>query len=110
MPGKGRLETRAFAPDEPAPAPLGKSTHDVYLNDAACWRNVPEAVWDFTIGGYQVIKKWLSYREFDLIGRALTPEEAREVSHTARRIAALVLLQPELDANYQAAKQAENQL
>jgi hypothetical protein len=27
------------------------------------WLNVPETVWDYTIGGYQVIKKWLSYRE-----------------------------------------------
>ncbi len=108
MPGKGRLQTRAFTPDELAggagsplsAAPLGPGTHDVYLNDSACWSNVPEKVWDYTIGGYQVIKKWLSYREFALLGRALTPEEAREVTHMARRIAALILLQPELDANY----------
>ena len=85
---------------------LGQSTHDIFLNDSACWRNVPEKVWDFTIGGYQVMKKWLSYREHDLLGRALTPDEAREVTHTARRIAALILLQPELDKNYQAVKAA----
>ena len=54
--------------------------HDVYLNESACWRDIPAPVWDFTIGGYQVIKKWLSYREFALLGRALTPDEAREVS------------------------------
>jgi predicted helicase len=99
MPGKGRLETSRCAADEVSPL-LGESTHDVYLNNAACWRNVPEKVWDYTIGGYQVIKKWLSYREFALLGRALTPDEAREVTHMARRIAALILLQPELDANY----------
>ena len=79
---------------------LGQSTHDVFLNDTACWRNVPEKVWDFTIGGYQVMKKWLSYREHALLGRALTPDEAREVTHLARRLAALILLQPELDANH----------
>lgn len=83
---------------------LGQSTHDVFLNEAACWQNVPEKVWDYTIGGYQVTKKWLSYREFALLGRALTPDEAREVTHMARRIAALILLQPELDKNYQAVK------
>jgi hypothetical protein len=121
MPGKGKLETRGYTADEvgqasslsdsPAkdrqdacPTLLGQSTHDVFLNDTACWRNVPERVWDFTIGGYQVIKKWLSYREFELLGRALTPDEAREVTHMARRIAALILLQPELDANYQRVK------
>jgi hypothetical protein len=39
-----------------------------------------------------------------LLGRALTPAEAREVRDTARRIAALILLQPELDASYAAVK------
>ena len=56
------------------------------------------------LGGYQVIKKWLSYRDFSLLKRALTPDEAREVTHIARRIAALILLQPELDKNYAAIK------
>ncbi len=106
MPGKGKLETRGYAPDETASELLGHATHDVFLNESACWRNVPEKVWDYTIGGYQVLKKWLSYREFELLGRALTPDEAREVTHTARRIAALILLQPALDKNYAAVKLA----
>ncbi len=105
-----RLETPAAAAGlrhSRAPSDLlGQSTHDIFLNESACWRNVPEKVWDYTIGGYQVMKKWLSYREFELLGRALTPDEAREVTHMARRIAALILLQPELDANYQSVKAA----
>jgi hypothetical protein len=105
MPGKGKLETRAFTPDKTVAA-LGQTTHDIYLNNSACWQNVPEKVWDYTIGGYQVIKKWLSYRELGLLGRPLTPDEAREVTHMARRIAALILLQPELDKNYSAVKAA----
>jgi Type ISP C-terminal specificity domain len=79
---------------------------NVYLNDTAYWRNIPANVWDYTIGGYQVIKKWLSYREHGLLGRALTADEAREVTHMARRIAAIVLLYPALDTNYLAIKQA----
>jgi hypothetical protein len=110
MPGKGKTLTRAYRPEEqPDKARLGllgKSTHDIYLNDTACWRNVPEKVWDFTIGGYQVMKKWLSYREHALLGRPLTTDEAREVTHMARRLAALILLQPDLDANYQCVKAA----
>ena len=47
-----------------------------------------------------MIKKWLSYREAKLLGRAITPDEARWVTSMARRIAAICLLQPELDANY----------
>jgi hypothetical protein len=70
MPGKGKLATWRYAPNEASPL-LGQSTHDIYLNNTTCWRNVPEKVWDYTIGGYQVIKKWLSYREHDLLGRAL---------------------------------------
>jgi hypothetical protein len=108
MPGKGKLLTRAYRPEEQPAKPhlglLGKATHDIYLNDTAYWRNVPEKVWDFTIGGYQVMKKWLSYREHALLGRALRTDEIRELTHTARRLAALILLQPELDANYQRSK------
>jgi hypothetical protein len=101
MPGKGKLQTRYRTAEELAGAALlGSSTHDVCLNNSVCWQNVPEKVWDYTIGGYQVIKKWLSYREFDLLGRALTTAEAREVMQTACRPAALILPEPELDANY----------
>ncbi len=88
MPGKGKLIRR----DDGA--------YDIYLNDDACWRNVPEAVWDYTIGGYQVIKKWLSYREKPLLGRGLTSEEVRYVTEMARRITALIALQTLLDDNY----------
>jgi hypothetical protein len=112
MPGKGKMLTRGYRTEEALEQPLldllGKTTHDIYLNDTAYWRNVPEKVWDYTIGGYQVLKKWLSYREHALLGRALTTEEVREVTHIARRLAALVLLQPELDANYQRVKAASH--
>jgi hypothetical protein len=52
------------------------------------------------------MKKWLSYREKALLGRALPIDEVTEVTHMARRIAALLLLQPALDANYRAVKEA----
>ena len=58
------------------------------------------------IGGYQVMKKWLSYREHDLLGRSLTMEEAREVRDMARRLAAILLLEPALDENYRKVKAA----
>ena len=120
MPGQGRLAERAYTPEEldairkgsaerdmpldQALELLGDRTCDVYLNDAAYWRNIPLAVWEYTIGGYQVIKKWLSYREHKVLGRDLKAEEARYVTEMARRIAAIILLQPELDANYDSVK------
>jgi hypothetical protein len=85
---------------------LGKTTFDIYLNDRAYWKNVPARVWEYTIGGYQVMKKWLSYREKELLGRGLTMDEARYVTEMARRIAAILLLEPALDENYQAVKAA----
>jgi hypothetical protein len=85
---------------------LGPATRDVYLNDVAYWRNVPANVWEYRIGGYQVVKKWLSYREKKLLGRALRAEEAREVTNMARRLAAIILMQPALDENYRKVREA----
>lgn len=105
MPGKGKVFERDFSKEElgslgPAADLLGGRTCDIFLNDVAYWKNVPTRVWEHVIGGYQVVKKWLSYREKELLGRDLTPEEAREVTNMVRRLAALVLLEPELDENY----------
>jgi long-subunit acyl-CoA synthetase (AMP-forming) len=83
---------------------LGETCFDVYLNDVAYWRCVPANVWRYTNGGHQVIKKWLSYRERALLGRDHRSEEARYVTEMVRRIAALILMQPELDANYERVK------
>ncbi|MDZ4065090.1 MAG: type ISP restriction/modification enzyme, partial [Coriobacteriia bacterium] len=119
-PSKGKLTERDYTAEElaaiaegaeslgmtrdEAVALLGGTCFDVWLNDVAYWRCVPANVWRYTIGGYQVIKKWLSYRERALLGRDLKPEEARYVGEMVRRIAALVLMQPELDANYERVK------
>lgn len=118
MPGKGRVVERDYTPEERATITtvgarhavplqsLGETTCDIYLNNRAYWKNVPTRVWEYTIGGYQVMKKWLSYRERALLGRSLTIDEAREVRDMARRIVAILLLESELDANYQAVKQS----
>jgi len=116
MPGRGKVTEREYTPLELAAfaegatalgmtlddtlACLGETTRDVYLNGVAYWANIPAKVWAYTIGGYQVMKKWLSYRERALLGRSLTVEEVREVTQMARRIAAILLLSPVLDANY----------
>jgi len=34
----------------------------IYLNEDLCIRGVSQVVWNYTIGGYQVIDKWLKYR------------------------------------------------
>ncbi len=120
MPGKGKVITRDYTPEEltaiqegaaalgltleQALEHLGETTCDVYLNESAYWQSIPAKVWGYYIGGYQVIKKWLSYREQDLLGRSLSQDEARKVTNMARRLAAIVLMEPALNANYRAAK------
>ena len=93
MPGQGRIVERVFTLEERAAmddslAVLGETAFDVYLNANTFWRNVPAAVWRYKLGGYQVLKKWLSYRERDILGRKLKPEEVRHFANTARRVAA----------------------
>lgn len=113
MPGRGKTVERGMTPPESqairaagdpmglgAHDPLGDRTVDVHINTHVYWRNVPERVWDYSLGGYQVLKKWLSYREMSVLGRRLHAEEARLFSQIARRIAAIILLEPRLDASY----------
>lgn len=117
MPARGRTVARAPSADEladlraglaalglseaQAEAALGARRLDVYLNATTLWSGVPEAVWEFTLGGYPVLKKWLSYREQGVLGRALRADEAGYFAEVVRRLSALCLLQPALDANYQ---------
>lgn len=119
-PGKGEAEERDYTAEELTALSkvatgmglaldevlklLGGKTFDVYLNDHVYWKNVPSRVWGYYVGGYQVIKKWLSYRETKILGRPITIDEARHVRDVARRIAAICLLQPALDANYATVK------
>ncbi len=75
---------------------------DVHLNGASLWSGVPLQVWEYTLGGYQVLKKWLSYRELSLLGRPLHEDEVRYFAQVVRRIAAILLLGPQLDRSYAA--------
>ncbi|KRE18210.1 hypothetical protein ASE63_03320 [Bosea sp. Root381] len=116
MPGRGLTLLRDYTPEERAALEaeamqqgmpfdtllglIGGKTYDVLLNTDVYWANVPEKVWDYTLGGYQVIKKWLSYREQSVLGRPLKLDEALYVSETVRRIAAILTMGPALDASY----------
>ena len=97
MPGQGRVVERSYTSEErevvgDAVSTLGDTTFDVYLNERAYWCNVSATVWRYKLGGYQVLKKWLSYRERKVLGRGLRPEEVQHFIDTARRIAAILKL------------------
>ena len=95
MPGQGRVVERAYTSEEreamgDAVSTLGDTTFDVYLNDRAYWRNVPANVWSYKLGGYQVLKKWLSYRERKVLGRSLLPDEVQHFAEVGRRVSAIL--------------------
>ncbi len=98
MPGQRGASSSVPTPQTSAPPwarplkTLGETTFDIYLNDRAYWRNVPATVWSYKLGGYQVLKKWLSYREHGILGRPMKPEEVQHFTDTARRIAAILVL------------------
>ena len=103
MPGQGHFIERNYTPKEHTALAgtfptqdrtrlIGETTFDIYLNDRAYWRNVPAAVWRYQLGGYQVLKKWLSYRELSILDRPLTPDEVQHFTDTARRIGAILLV------------------
>jgi hypothetical protein len=105
MPGKGKV-TPVQAERVPKDHPLGAEMVDVWLNKDVYLAAVPRGVWAFTVGGYPVIKKWLSYREKAILGRDLTAEEARHLSGMVRRIGAILLLSGQLDGVYQRSRDA----
>jgi len=55
----------------------------VFINDSQYFGNVPKIAWDFYIGGYQPIQKWLKDRK----DRELTSED---IEHYQKMIIALV--------------------
>ena len=97
MPGTGYSVARDYTAPErealgDAADALGDSTLDIHLNGNARWSDVPASVWNYKLGGYQVLKKWLSYREHKVLGRNMHPDEVRHFTDTARRIAAILML------------------
>ena len=97
MPGQGHATERAYTPEERAAlgdalSALGETTFDIHLNSHALWRNVPATIWRYKLGGYQVLKKWLSYREHSILGRPLRPDEVQYFTDTARRIQKIIVL------------------
>ena len=84
----GGWRPRDFVSEGGASAALGEQTGDLWLNEETCLANVPEAVWQYQLAGYPVIKKWLGYRQADRRdGKPLTLGEAKSDTSKNRAIA-----------------------
>ena len=68
---------------------IGEHAVDVHINHESRWLSVPLKVWNYELGGHQVLKKWLSYREsepFGIVPSIGRDEHLRFGSWTRRRI------------------------
>jgi hypothetical protein len=71
----------------------------ISINKAQFFKPVPQAVWDFHIGGYQVLDKYLKSRK----GRKLALDEINHVSAVADALAFTIEQMKKIDKAYQAA-------
>lgn len=104
---RGGWRSRQVADTEIPPEDLGKVTGDIFINDHVFFRNVPEDVWLYELGGYPVLKKWLGYRDARRRNnQPLTLSEKDHFRSMVQRIAALLSLSEKLNELYESA--AEN--
>jgi predicted helicase len=89
--GKGdhTVEAVRYSPEEQA----------VAINKTQCFKPVPQAVWDFHIGGYQVLDKYLKSRK----DRELSLDEINHVSAIADSLTFTIEQMKRIDEAYQAA-------
>jgi len=89
--GKGNhiVETVRYSPHE----------HTIHVNKTQIFKSVPQAVWDFRIGGYQVLDKYLKSRK----GRTLSLDEINHVGSVADSLAFTTAQMEAIDKAYRAA-------
>ncbi len=68
----------------------------VWINKSQGFANLPQAVWDFHIGGYQVIDKYLKSRK----GRVLNLDEQTHVGNIAEALNFTIAQMARIDAEY----------
>jgi predicted helicase len=71
----------------------GVEQQQVQINPDQYFTGVPSAVWEYHIGGYQVVEKWLKDRK----GRFLSSEEITIYVNLITAIAATIRIQASLD-------------
>ena len=79
-----------YTPPNPAQGIDGR----VHINKSQYFEGVPEAVWDFQIGGYQVLHKWLKDRR----GRLLTFDDLLHYQKIVGALQETLRLMDEIDA------------
>ena len=68
----------------------------VHINANQYFDSVPQDVWDYKIGGYQVLSKWLKDRK----GRVLTLEEIKDYCRIVTALKQTIEVQSQIDSFY----------
>ena len=68
----------------------------IWINKTQCFKPVPEDVWKFHIGGYQVLEKYLKSRK----GRQLSLDEVNHVGKMADSLAFTITQMAKIDKAY----------
>jgi hypothetical protein len=83
----------------PTAARYSPEAQAVAINQTQFFKPVPQAAWDFHIGGYQVLDKYLKSRK----GRTLSLNEITHVSAIADSLAFTIEQMTKIDEAYRAA-------
>ncbi len=73
-----------------------EKTGIVWINDKQFFGGIEPEVWNYQIGGYQVLDKWLKDRK----GKTLTPDEIKHYCKIVTAIRKTIDLQKEIDKLY----------
>jgi predicted helicase len=68
----------------------------IYLNNDLCIKDIDEGIWNYTIGGYQVIDKWLKYR----VDYECSRDDLEHLVNICKVIEKTIQIQQELDTLY----------
>ena len=68
----------------------------VYINDIQYFEGIDLEVWNYHIGGYQVLDKWLKDRK----GRYLSAEDIKHYCRIVTALAKTIEIQKEIDTLY----------
>lgn len=69
----------------------------LYINESLYYENVTKDIWEFQIGGYQVLSKYLTARK----GRELTSDEINHIQKVIQTLAFTIDQMQKIDETYQ---------
>lgn len=73
-----------------------EETDRLYINEAQYFEGITRNVWEYRIGGYQALSKWLKYRK----GRKLSLENIKHFCRVVTALKGTIEIQREIDELY----------